>query len=226
MEINRVVKGNLSQFRELSKAGEYPVLLDCNSGEMKLPKGIGDLDLSLYSKKGTSSKAWKEIQIIVDKTSGTTHFKVQNLEKGVSVSSEAKRVVEETLNALNNKIKKVASTVLQGDIEKDPCWGGILTDTEAEEILTGRPIGTYLIRKEKTKPLMVEIMEREQNCPIQPYYFVFVSDVDQFSEVLLLNFPWGWVRYQDEPDLGSSLYPRGVSAEKLVETLKSDLPKP
>ncbi len=228
MDINHIVKGNLSQFRDLSKIGQYPVLLECNSGEMKLQKGIGDLDLSLHTKKEIPSKVWKEIQfVVIDEGRGLAHFEVKNLEQGLRVSPEARFVVEETLHGLNNKIRGVASSILQDkEIEKDSGWAGILTDVEAEKRLEGSPIGTYLIRKEREKPLMVEILEKEESCSIQPYYFVFVSGENRFSELLILHFPWGWIRYRDEPDLQSSLYPRGVSAEKLIETLKKDLPKP
>ena len=227
MDIDRVVNVNLIQFREISKAGQYPILLDCNSGEMKLPREIGDLELSLHAKKGLPSKVWKEIQfVVIDEANGSSRFEVRDLEQGLPVSSEAYRVVEQTLHELNRRVRGVASAILQGEeIEKDPHWAGFLTDVEAEERLTGSPIGTYLIRKEKEKSLMVEVMEREQSCSIQPYYFVFVSGEDQFSEMLILHFPWGWIRYQDEPDLKSSLYPRSVSAKQLVETLKKDLPK-
>lgn len=225
MDIDRIVRGNVSQFRDISKTGKYPVLLDCHSGEMKLPREIGDLDLSLQAKRGLPSKDWKEILFVMKhEGSGSMHFEVQWLEQGLSVSREARLVVEQTLFALNNKIQTVASSILQGEtIEKDPHWAGVLTDVEAEKRLEGSPIGTYLIRKERDKSLMVEVMEKEQNCSIQPYYFVFVSGEDRFSEILILHFPWGWIRYQDEPDLQSPLYPRGVSAEQLIATIKKEL---
>ena len=68
---------------------------------------------------------------------------------------------------------------------------------------------------------MIDRMKMEYRFDIQPYSLTFAAEEERISEVLILRLPWGWIQYQDEPDLRSSLYTVYKSVQELVDDLKT-----
>lgn len=199
------ISRNFSRFREgLSNLGEhksYKILLDAETGEMKFPQKIREISAF----KGKKSHVnWQEVHLVKHQH----HFEIEGAEIH---KMAAQKVVAKTLEKLNADQERK-------EIEKIPGWKGHLTAVQAEERLRGQKIGTYLIRSYHDVSNMIDTMKREYDCEILAYSLVTVVDEKKFSEVLLLNVPWGWLIFQDEPNL--LIYPVYPTPKKLIETLQ------
>lgn len=251
MDIDRTVFTNLSRFKEsLSKIPpgasslaqrEYKVLLDCKSGEMRFPKEIRDLQFSISSKSRISTQDWKDVRLIVVNENGNARFEIRDAQNHLLDSPDVKGVAKRTLEVLNGEAQKIRGVVskllpeqvaLQNltsiqvqtrrhEIESLPEWAGAMTFEEAEKKLENAPIGTYLIRWGDDVALMIDRMKMEYRCDIQPYSLTFAAEEKKISEILILQLPWGWIKYQDEPDLRSSLYTVYTSAQELLKSLNT-----
>ncbi len=196
---------NFSRFREgIANLGEhqsYQVLLDVETGEMRFPQKIREIS-SFKGKK--SSIQWQEVQLI-------KHHNHYTIEGAEIHKRAAKFVVEKT-------VEKINADDQRKQIEKLPAWQGRMTAIQAEEKLRGQLVGTYLIRSCDDVSNMIDMLKQKYDCEILSYYLVAVVDEKRFSECLLLNVPWGWLCYQDEPDLHSyTVFP---SPKKLVESIE------
>ncbi|HSX14083.1 MAG TPA: hypothetical protein VLE96_06675 [Chlamydiales bacterium] len=202
--INHVLR-NLSRFREgISILGEhksYKVLLDAETGEMKFPQKIREIS----SFKGKKSQAnWQEVHLVKHQS----HYEIQGAEIQKMI---AQKVVEKTLEKLNADQQRK-------EIEKLPGWSGHLTAIQAEEKLRGQRRGTYLIRSFNDVSNMIDTMKQEYDCEILSYVIVIAMDEKKFSEILLLNVPWGWLVFQDEPNLRA--YAVYQTPKKVIESLE------
>lgn len=236
--LSRISPGILSS----TSRREYKVLLDSKSGEMKFPTGIRNLQFPLSSKGKSSSQDWMNVRLIViDENGKKTRFEIRDAQNHLLESPDQMGVAKQTLEFLNGeaeKIQAVASHFLpeqialqnlssiqvqarRNEIEALPGWAGHLTIQEAENKLKNAPIGTYLVRSGDDVALMIDRMKMEYCFDIQPYSLIFAAEEEKISEVLILRLPWGWIQYQDEPDLRSSLYTVYKSAQELVDGLKT-----
>lgn len=200
-----LVSRNYSRCREgIANLGEqksYKVLLDIETGEMKFPQKIREI----HAFRGKKSSAhWQQIHLV--KHPG--HFEIE----GAQVHKpNACRVMEKTLGKLNAELQR-------REIEKLPGWKGHITAIQAEKKLQGQKIGTYLIRSFSDVPNMIEGMKQEYDCEILSYCVVTVVDEKKFSEILILNVPWGWLIFQDEPNLRA--YKVFPNPKKLLDSLE------
>lgn len=200
------VSRNFSRCREgISLLGEhrsYRVLLDAETGEMKFPQKIREIN-AFKGKK--SSAQWQEVHLVKNHS----HFEIE----GADIHKQTvRKVIEKTLGKLNAELQRI-------EIEKLPGWKGHITAIQAEEKLRGSKIGTYLIRSYSDVTNMIDGMKQEYDCEILSYFLVAVVDEKKFSEVLIMNVPWGWLIFQDEPNLRA--YKVFPNPKKLLTSLES-----
>lgn len=235
----------------------YKVLLNRKTGDMRFAQKISALEHHISrkgSKKGETAEDWKEIHLIVHQKSPkeAAHFEVTDPQnhslKPSDIDPLAWRIASETLNVLNEKAKEVHGKhekmlpeeaalqdlssihlkAQQGRIEDLPGWKGSLSRQEAEEILIGRPVGTYLLREGDEITVSIAFHFSEENLlSIHPYILTVVETEEKIADILLLQTNKGWILYHDDPNLkDSSIYHYYPSADALVHSLKSIAAQP
>ena len=233
------------------KLGErkYKVLLNRKTGDMRFAQKISALEHHI-SRKGSRKETiedWKEIQIVVHQKSAreTAHFEVRDAQnhslKASDLDPIAWRIASETLDVLNSKAKEIKGqqggmlaeeAVLQDlssihltsqreRIEDLPGWMGSLSRIDAEQILNGKAVGTYLLREGDEITLSIAFHFSEENLlSIHPYLLTVVEIDQKISDILLLQTDKGWTLYHDDPNLKDrELYPFSPSLQALLHEL-------
>jgi hypothetical protein len=225
----------------------YKVLLNRKTGDMRFAKKISTLQTHI-SKKGEgkeSAEDWKEVRIVVNQKSpaDTAHFEVHDTHnqslKAAELDPLAWRIASETIDVLNSKAKEVrgkkglaeeavledlSSIHISGPKERiDDLagWMGSLSRIDAEQILSNRPIGTYLIREGDEITVSIAFHFSEENLlSIHPYVLTVVEGDDKISDILLLQTNKGWTKYCDDPNLkDGALYEYFSSPQGLLHVL-------
>lgn len=241
-------KENLSQMRGQTQEGErtYQVLLNQKTGRMRFPQKIRALEHHIAKRTNKETvEEWKEVRIVVRQNSRRepVHFELLDTENHSLKSSDLEplswRVTKETLAVLNQKVKEVKRSdmlpeeaalqdlssiqfELQSDgIETLPGWMGSLNRIEAEVRLTGKMVGTYLIRDGDEITLWMSFQFAEENhLYIRPYLLTVVETEEKISDILLLKTDKGWILYNDDPNLADEItYHYYPSPQSLVRSL-------
>jgi hypothetical protein len=132
------------------------------------------------------------------------------------------RVASETLDILNCKAEEVKGQFPDMLVEeavlldlssihlssaKDrisdlPGWLGSVSRVDAEQMLNGKPVGTYLLREGDELTLAIAFhFEEENHLHIHPYLVTVVENEGKISDILLLQTSKGWILYFDDPNL-------------------------
>lgn len=234
----------------------YRVLLNRKTGDMRFAQKISALEHHIARKgaKKETPEDWKEIQIIVhQKTSGeAAYFEVRDAQnrsiKPSDVEPLAWRIARETLDVLNIKAEEVKgrlSTMLPEEaalndlsslhisamkdrIEDLPGWMGSISRMQAEEILQGKSVGTYLLREGDELTVSISFhFEEENHLQIHPYLVTVLENEGKISDILLLQTNKGWIPYFDDPNLNDpSLYKYYPSAQEILHHIKQIAKQP
>ncbi len=208
----------------------YKALLNLKTGDMRFTKKIASLEPHISPKRGKkeSVEEWKQILIRVHQKTPfeAAVYEFVDLNQRPLNSSEleplAWKIASETLHLLNQKGREVKGA--QGDllpeeaalkdlsevhlstpkegIEDLPGWMGSLSRIDAEKILDGKAVGTYLLREGDEITVSITFHFSEENqLSIRPYLLTVVEDEKKISDILLLETDKGWITYHDDPNL-------------------------
>lgn len=232
----------------------YRVLLNRKTGDMRFAQKISNIESHISRRGGKKETAeeWKEIRIIVQQESPgeAAHFEVQDAQnqslKPTEIDPLAWRIASETLDLLNLKAKEVVGkhtemlpeeavlkdlssihiSPVKEQIENFPGWMGSIDRIEAEQILNGKPEGTYLLRQGDELTLSISFHFEEENLlQIHPYLVTVVEKEGKISDILLLQTNKGWTLYHDDPNLNdAALYQYCPSLRSLLLKLPLSLP--
>jgi hypothetical protein len=227
-----------------SKGRSYKVLLNRKTGDMRFAQKISSLEQHFPRKAKGAPEDWKEVRIVVEQKSrgSPVHFEVRDVHDETLKSSDvdplAWRIAKETLDVLNLKGKEVHAVPVemlpeeavlrdlssihlapQGEsIEDLPGWAGALSRLEAEKKLSGKAIGTYLIREGDSLDYTLSRQLSVANLlDSYPYVLTVVEKDDKISECLFLQTEKGWLLYSDEPILGRYIF--YSTPQALLQTL-------
>lgn len=217
--------------RKSDNLREYKVLVDCKTGEMNFAKKISDIEQSIAKQKKTSIGEWKEVKILVRQQPDTAACEIQIQIDGVE--GEALRVVKETERVLNQKMREteppsrgalpeeaalrdLSSIQVVGEhIRKLPGWVGSKSRMEAETLLKGKAVGTYVIRSsDEDTSLMIRNLPK---INIEYCIVTYADEEEKISEYLVLKTDSGWIVYRDDPILDN--YKAFPSPEALIHDL-------
>ncbi len=210
----------------------YKVLLNCKTGDMRFAKKISSLEHHISRSRkvgrGETPGDWKEIQIIVSQETPAevAHFEVLDAKNRslnpADIEPLAWKIASETLDILNQKAEQVKGenkdllpeevvlkdlssihiSVSKDRIEDLPGWMESLSRIEAEQMLQGKPVGTYLLREGDELTVSISFHVAEENLlQIRPYLLTVVEQEGKVSDILLLQTGKGWTLYQDDPNL-------------------------
>jgi hypothetical protein len=104
------------------------------------------------------------------------------------------------------------------NIEQCPGWDGRIDRIAAEQLLQGKRIGSYLLRKsDEIADAIVSQLSATNHLAIKSYLCTVVESQNKIADVLILHNPKkGWTVYQDNPDLSDSAYRYYSSAKDLL----------
>ena len=236
--------------RANSNQRSYQVLLNCKTGEMNFPQKISSFEVSHRAERRTTgggkTENWKPVSlIVVQHSDGGVSFEVNDQHPQVgNLEPLARRISNETLSVLNQFGKEISSSAPQGlaeervlvraltsvqrslegeSAEQLPGWVGRIDRLEAEEILQGKPVGTFLIRKgEDVVQLSADALSRSNREPVQLSVLTFVEQGKKISERLILQTPDGWALYTDDPQLREyTFYPSAQELLKAIQAIAS-----
>lgn len=222
------VLANLSHFRRFlqerghsgrkKKDRSYSVWMNRETGEMEFER-----------KKGMPITTKKELRLLVhEKHSGAVHFKL----KGNFSREEQmiRSVAEETMRILNllalfterilpeeRVVKDLSSVHLEAwkdSIELFPGWHADCERIEAEKILKGAPIGTYILRKCEQ---LSQWMLKQYPIHTKGYILTAVESGKKISDYMIVKTERGWTLLQDDPDLIA--YDYYITLYELLENL-------
>ncbi|PIS02886.1 MAG: hypothetical protein COT85_02315 [Chlamydiae bacterium CG10_big_fil_rev_8_21_14_0_10_42_34] len=227
----------------------YKVLINRKTGDMRFARRIKALEQHISQKEGNADKAedWKEVRIVVHEKSkkDPVQFEVKDAHNESLNTKDleplAWRIAGETMDVLNQRAKEVLgkmhnrlaeeavledlSTIYviesKERIDDLPGWMGSLSRIDAEEILDGKPLGTYLLREGDEITVSIAFHFSEENLlAIHPYLLTVVEADEKISDVLLLQTNKGWTLYQDDPNLQDGmLYEYFSSPQGLLQKI-------
>lgn len=212
-------------------------VLDGNTGTIRFPQNIQVLDFG-HRRRDAGTAQWQEVEMVVSERDGRPHFEIH-----VSydrMDDFARRVIEETLFALNQiahyakdaqielDLSKLHSRVEEREVQQLPGWKGKIGRVEAEELLKDAPVGSYLIRTDlEETEAMIEALAQSNNTPVWCCIVTVVETEDRIADMLLLCTSYGWTVRQDSQDLRDLvIYQYELSASHLIEMLSSRLVNP
>lgn len=234
---------------------KYKVLLNRRTGDMRFAQKISALEHHI-ARRGAKKEApedWKEVQIIVYQKNPKepAHFEVRDTHnhvlKAADVDPLAWRIANETIDVLNHKAKEVKAargemlteeailndlssihlSVQRERIEDLPGWMGTLSRIDAEKILEGKPIGTYLLREGDEIAVASSFHFAEENLiSIHPYLVTVVEEENKIADILILQTTKGWIHYEDDPNLKDPSYQYYPSPQTLLRTLSKIVRQP
>ena len=102
-------------------------------------------------------------------------------------------------------------------IESFPGWEGPINRLQAEKLLQGQPVGSYVLRNgdEETEAVAVQLSS-SNHIPIQSYLCTVVESGNRICDILILESPKGWTIYRDNPDLFDTEYVYFSTPNKLL----------
>lgn len=216
--------------RKISLSDEdrsYPILLNRKTGDLRF--------LEAAEMQQAPPSGWKRGEIHVREKGKRIYLEFLD-EKSSHLKAEelapfAWRILQETSEALNQMLaahgashqtsqgalwEKTAlkdlsqihlSNPHHGLIEMLPGWRGRLGRVEAELILEGMPVGSYLLREGDTgtRGLVLHLSEANK-VSLRAYLCTVVEARGKVSDLLLLQSGTRWTWYRDNPDLHDSEY--------------------
>lgn len=227
----------------------YKALLNRKTGALRFTQKITHLEHRMAPKgnKREVIEDWKPILIVVHQKTAAdlARFEVSDSHHHALKPSEletmAWKVASATIDILNTKAKEQRGqnpnmlpeeAILQDlsairlpsqkdQIENLVGWMGSLSRIDAEKILTGKPVGTYLLREGDDITVSIAFHLTEENfISIRPYLLTVVEKDEKISDVLLLQTDKGWTLYEDDPNLeDSELYHFFDSPQALIHHL-------
>jgi hypothetical protein len=242
-------KTRWGELKQISKEGDrsYKVLLNRHTGDMRFAQKISSLQKHFPQKRQERGEDWKEVRIrVISRANDKTRFEVvddQNhslTEKGLDPL--AWRIAYETVDVLNLKAKEtnnVSEDLLPEEwvlkdltnihlsspknrIEDLPGWRGAIDRIEAEKILHGRPVGSYVLRHgDKTTEIIAFQIGETNRILVHPFLLTLVEGDKKITDLLLLQTSKGWIHYQDDPDLRNPFYKYHLTPESMIQTFHS-----
>ena len=224
------VLANLDRFRNFlrerhtsrakRKERSYPVWIDRETGIMEFDK-----------EEGAVVKNKKQLRLIVqEKETGIVEFEIKGGVKGVD--REIQKIAEETLRILNllsiittralpeermlQDLSHVHLEAWKDRVELFPGWCGECGRIDAENMLRGKPIGSYVMRKadEVAEKMLAQYTIRVKGCIL-----TVVECEQKISDYLILKTERGWALLNDDPDLTRYAFCRTL--HELFERLKN-----
>lgn len=247
LEMRGEERNRKEEGEERKEERRYKVLLNRKTGDMRFVQKISALENHIARKGKESPEDWKEIRIIVHQKKGNTPavFEVRDVHnnslKPKDIDPLAWKIASETLDVLNEKAKEVQlssaeilaeEAILQDlssvqltapkeQIEELPGWMGSLNRIDAEQRLSGKPIGTYLLREGDEITISIAFHFSEENLlSVHPYLLTVVEKEEKVTDVLFLETNKGWTLYHDDPNLKDlGLYHYHPSPQALLHSV-------
>lgn len=94
---------------------------------------------------------------------------------------------------------------------------------EAEYLLSGSPVGTYLFRKDEYAHYLEEMLTEEHNAPVICISLTYNGWEGKVCEKVLVFIHGKWQIFRDNPDLQEEMFP---NVEALLATLENELKSP
>jgi len=232
---------------------KYKALVNRSTGKIRFAQKMSAFEPHISGITGRKDEPGDllEIYLTVSKGENGGHFEALNKQgqpiKRGDITPYAQRVLNEMVTILNAKAKffkrdlgemlieevilddlsSIQLTPQEVQIEDLPGWMGSLNRIDAEKILSGRPLGTYLFRFGDEIALLSTFHFAEENfLSVYPYLITVVEEDDKISDILLLQTNKGWVCYHDDPDLKDPSYQFFSSLPDLLVTLKTKASTP
>jgi hypothetical protein len=236
-----------SQKEKKNGGRTYKVLLNRHTGDMRFAQKISNLEhhFGRPGKQKAGAEDWKEIHLFVEQKvpKEAVHFQVLDAQdqviKPADLDPLAWRIARETVEVLNQKGKEVKSfrgemlpeesvladlssihlSVQNDRIEHLPGWVGPMERLEAENLLIGKPVGTYLLRDGDGITNAIAFHLAESNfISVHAYLLTIVEKEKKISDILFLQTDKGWTHYDDNTNLKEKEYRYYVSPEELLHT--------
>ena len=110
--------------------------------------------------------------------------------------------------------KRFGGEPIQKMIEAFPGWAGRISREDAENLLQGKPVGTYLLREGDSIDQSIAAQLTGSDHPV---ILTAVAMDERISEHLILHTKRGWILYRDEPNL--DLYQAYPTPTALISSL-------
>lgn len=128
-------------------------------------------------------------------------------------------IVRDTMTMLNNichnlkgpsdldtKMSVLTKLTIDGSVSHVD--RNILIDTwhhvdrmEAEELLSDKPVGTYLFRKDSFSEILEQQLCKQLKKPVKCFTLTYSQTNKKFSDITLVHYEGGWQYYDDDPSL-------------------------
>lgn len=230
----------------------YTAFFNRHTGDIRFAQDTGTLkpQLSKIAQGKASIADWEEISLIAEDLEKTVHFRLAGPQGSSLVPSHfdpvAIRIIFEMLYVLNqlaalyhsvsevlpenealNHLSDLHIAPVEESVESMKGWSGKSNRIEAEEKLSGRPIGTYLLRKgDELLDSVAHAFAEANQIMVQLYVLTFVEEEDKICDRLLILTPWGWTIARDESDLTSPLYQYYPSLASLLSSISDQVKTP
>ena len=215
--------------RVVEKKRFYPALLNCVNGEVLFPDLLPESASSLQS-------GWKPIVIESITSSRGRHliWQVEKIEE--ALSPLAALVIHQTMDALSSlfqkacqpqaiqqRLKELTSEHMHRAFSRRKgcplsrlCHH--LTRWQAEEILSHRPYGSFLLRKGEYAPQLEEALSSAHQRMIVCYTLSVSLLRRQVRDLTIVHDGDAFLIYDDDPSLSGNRY---FSLEELLNSLSS-----
>jgi hypothetical protein len=194
-------------------------------------------------------KEWKlvELSYLYEPASGEIYFlvkegeKEQELFKSGDLAPGAFRILCETMKVLgqiggqlkgpsdlNTKISVLTHLVIDAEVSHQD--RNVIIDAwhhvdrfQAESLLEGLPIGTYLFRKDAYADILEEQLQKQHHKKIKCFTVTFSSGDRKVSDLTFVHMDGAWQVYNDDPSLEQNKF---SDVKDLVDSLKEILKEP
>lgn len=226
---------NASTLRNLDRLRSYvlrhpneekiSVLIDPLTGEMSVPQNLQDFEFLIKKPRLDKVHHPEQARLFIHSAKSGVEFALldeKDRERDLQQFSKgALLVVMETLKILNQLLgpsfhsaKELFAQMdfleieeLGADIQMRPEWRASINRVEAEDLLEGFTVGTYLLREgdEATQEFEENLMKTNSHS-FRLFVVTFVDDFERVSDRLLIQRSEGWAVYDDNPDLNAYTY--------------------
>jgi hypothetical protein len=172
-------------------------------------------------------KEWKQIEFsyLYEPISGEVHFLVKEtgekfaLFKSDDLAPSAFRILRETMRILgelserlkgpsdlNTKFSVLTKMTIDAGVSHADrnviidCWHHV-DRLEAEALLEGLPIGTYLFRRDPYADILEDQLEKQLHIKVKCFTLTFSGENHKISDLTVVHVDGAWEFYDDDPSL-------------------------
>jgi hypothetical protein len=217
--LRKEVADNLEEVRGSLRKGEkhYRALMNISTGQIRCAKDIHRLEAAFGKQKIERMEDWREILF----EAGPNRIEIANFSHS-DLSPLAWRIISETCFILSRGEDLSSVHLIEGreKISDLSHWCGVLSRIDAEKRLDKKPVGSYLLREADLIAHRTAFHLSEENqIFVYPYLLTRVEPDEKTVDHLILETPFGWTEYLDDPNLqDKTLYCYHSSLRKYLET--------